>query len=225
MYNIYIWISHYELPSRRPKLRLPNLENRPLRDPELPWIEFATDPLDKVGAGIPFTTLTKESCGDPADIEPVSPLSPGPEDTPLIPWRAKCAKWRCNGVCLEPGISEPSIAPRVDSGERGGGVMGWWPTCRGWTMRGRVVEVVDMDCLRDCRSDNDDWDWDVPGNWSVIWSEAQSTVNLWISSLKFLRKNFSKVSWKGSISGGHRCPWSLRQSSMTRTCAAMVTIR
>ena len=85
-------VSHYELPCRRPKLRLPNLENRPLREPALPKFEFATDALDNAAAGTPLTTLTKESCGDPADIDTVSPISPGPDDTPLIPWRARCAR-------------------------------------------------------------------------------------------------------------------------------------
>lgn len=44
-----------------------------------------------------------------------------------------------------------------------------------------------------------------------------STARRLISSLKFRLKNFSRVSWKGMNSGGQRCPWSLRQLSMTRT--------
>lgn len=121
-------IIYYEWP-RFPKLRLPNLENRPLREPTLlPKLELATDALDKAAAGSPLATLTKESWGDSAmEIDAASPLSPPPgaEETPLIPWRARCARCRCNGVCLDPaGRSDARIVPRVTIGERSGGDIG-----------------------------------------------------------------------------------------------------
>ena len=52
---------------------------------------------------------------------------------------------------------------------------------------------------------------------TVIESDIPSTANRRISSRKFFLKNFSRVSWKGMNSGGHKCPWSFRQPSMVRT--------
>lgn len=47
--------------------------------------DIDTDAFDNAAAGKPLATLTKESCGDPADTEAESPLFPGPDDTPVIP--------------------------------------------------------------------------------------------------------------------------------------------
>lgn len=87
---------------------LPNLDSLPLmepNDPMLPMYDVATDAPDNCAAGvpwIPFPTFTNELCGDSADKESLPPISPGADDTPVIPWRARCAKCRFNGVCFEP---------------------------------------------------------------------------------------------------------------------------
>lgn len=63
----------------------------------LPMVEFAKDTPESCAGGmpfIPFPTLTNELCGDSAERESLPPISPGAEETPLIPCLAKWAKCR-----------------------------------------------------------------------------------------------------------------------------------
>lgn len=71
-------------PSRRPKLRLPNLEKRPLNDPMLPIVEAVadTDP-DKLVTGTP-EPLMKELCGEISSMSLLM-VSLGLDATPLTP--------------------------------------------------------------------------------------------------------------------------------------------
>jgi hypothetical protein len=92
-----------------------------------------------------LVTWTSDSRGEsPSHESCPALLSLGAEERPLIPWRARCAKCRCNGVCLAGGRG--SILARGDCGDCGGGVNMFLPSCRGGiTKVGRCVEEVDKD--------------------------------------------------------------------------------
>jgi hypothetical protein len=82
------------VPARRPKLKLPNLDMRPLTDPLLTGLEIdGTDAPEYPTAGgtlAPLLTLTMDPRGDSADIDSVPLLiSPGAEETPVMPCRAR----------------------------------------------------------------------------------------------------------------------------------------
>ena len=87
--------------SRRAKFRLPNFEKRPLIEPMLPIVEVVVDPApESVVNGAMVLPFANESRGEPSEIVSLFAASAGPDDTPLKPCRARCARWRCKGVCL-----------------------------------------------------------------------------------------------------------------------------
>ena len=109
--------------SLRAKLRLENLESRPRIDPMLPPIvvwEMDAAP-ERLVIGMPPVAI-KESRGLSSDrLSP--PASPGPEETPLKPCRARWARCLCRGVCLFCGncSTEPlSLVEREDKGDNAG---------------------------------------------------------------------------------------------------------
>ena len=88
-------------------------------EPMLPSVEVVTDAApDMVAAGA-LPTVTTELRGDSSDKESLPPLSPGPDETPLKPCLARCARWRWRGVCLIHGASATDNPFSCDRGDNG----------------------------------------------------------------------------------------------------------
>ena len=84
-------------------------------------------------------------------------LSPGAEETPLMPCRARCARWRCRGVCFDDWLA-PLILVVLElspTGELSGGViLRGWPTWIGG-MAKRAVDAEEALRCSDCSYDED----------------------------------------------------------------------
>ena len=116
------------------------MEKRPLMDPMLPSVDAVTDAAPENVAAGAFPTVTTELRGDSSENESLPPLSPGPDETPLKPCLARCARWRCKGVCFIQGATATGSPFSCDRGDKGEveveGVMTTWmgPTLRGWVL-------------------------------------------------------------------------------------------
>lgn len=85
----------------------------------------------EVAAEKELLTLTTDSRRDSAEMDSIPPFkSPGPDETPVMPWRARWARWRCRGVCL-PVSMVTTLGARF--GDSDGGVISMdFPSEIGW---------------------------------------------------------------------------------------------